>query len=54
MLRLRKMERIVEPDYAMDGHKTMTPETSTSAAPVPSAPVPATEWTFVHAVSRLL
>ena len=26
MLRLRKMERIVEPDYAMDRHKTMTPE----------------------------
>jgi|UPI00031BB473 hypothetical protein len=28
MLRLRKMERIVEPDYAMDRHKTMTQETA--------------------------
>jgi len=25
MLRLRWIERIVEPDYAMDRHKTMTP-----------------------------
>jgi len=42
MLRLRKMERIVEPDYAMDRHKTMTPETMTlirmgRLGPVPTA-----------------
>lgn len=50
MLRLRKMERIVESDYAMDRHKTMTlAMAGTSlASPETGAPGPFTGY------SRLL
>jgi hypothetical protein len=54
MLRVRKMERIVGPDYAMDRHKTMTPGNNDVHRPATSWPVPNAGSPLFTRFSRLL